>query len=99
MKLLKLRQRLFKVGLTLLETKQGFTVTDSGSKTPIEETFPDREAVERWLTSKELHDNRLNDEEADEFDEDWARFVMETNDEEAKTKTTQAKDAAGDTCP
>jgi len=75
MKVNKLRHRLHKEGLVLLQHGEGFTITDNGSKTPIEENFPNLEAVVKWHTDK--HANRLNDIEALEWDTDWAKFVEE----------------------
>lgn len=72
MKVFKLRQKLHDLGLVLLKHGTGFLVTNAGTaKTLIEHEFADLAAVETFVA----HPNRLDDAEADEFDEDWAKFV------------------------
>ena len=73
MKVLKLRAKLHRRGLVLLENGDGWMVTNNGTaKALIEHEFADLDAVEAWVAALP---NRLTDAEADEFDEDWASFV------------------------
>lgn len=74
MRVFKLREKLHKRGLLLLEHGDlGWTVTNDGTaKTLIEHEFDDLMAVEDWLAALP---NRFTEEEADEFDGRWAEFV------------------------
>jgi hypothetical protein len=74
MRVFKLREKLHRRGLLLLEHGTGWMVTDHGVKTPFEQEFETLEAVETWMTD-EFNTNRLTDKEADEFDDQWAKFV------------------------
>lgn len=70
MRVLRLREKLHRRGLLLLKHGTGFLVTNAGTaKTLIEHEFADADAVEAWIP------HRLTDAEAEEFDEQWAKFV------------------------
>lgn len=72
MKILRLREKLHRRGLVLLEHGDGWMVTNNGSITLIEHEFADLGAVAAWVATLP---NRLTEAEADEFDVDWADFV------------------------
>jgi len=78
MKTLRMREKLNLYGLTLLQMGKGFTVTNNGVIDPIDLDFPNLLAVENWF--KEKYPNRLTEAECDEWDDDWAEFVMKEND-------------------
>lgn len=69
----RVREQLHKIGLVLLEDGNGWLVTNNGTtKYLFEKRFEDVSGVLMWLESPV---RRLADEEADEFDKDWASFV------------------------
>ena len=76
MNLNKLRQRLTKKGLLLLEHGDGWTVTDEGVKVPFEKNFPNLAEVEKWMNP---HTNRLTEKEADLFDAEFKAFAEKEN--------------------
>lgn len=70
MRVFKLRQKLHKRALLLLEHGTGWLVTNNGTvKTLVEKTFDTLEQVVEGLP------NRLMEHEADEWDEEFQRFV------------------------
>lgn len=73
MKVLKLRDKLHRRGLVLLKHGDGWMVTNNGTaKTLIEHEFADLETVTAWMDGLP---NRMTEEEAVVFDEDWKGFV------------------------
>lgn len=77
MRVFKLRQKLHKRALLLLEHGTGWLVTNSGTvKTLVEKTFDTLEQVEDFVESLP---NRLMEHEADEWDEEFQRFVETEN--------------------
>jgi len=73
MRVFKMRQKLGRRGLLLLEHGTGWLVTNNGTvKTLIQHEFDDLDAVEAWM---EKLPNRLTDEESEVFDEEFKTFV------------------------
>ena len=88
MKVLKLRQRLQAHGFTLLQDSvgSGFTISDNGVKKLFEEHFDCLEDVKVWFTGHMLHNNRLNEEECDQWDKDFEVFCVKQNEGESDGK-------------
>ena len=79
MRVFRVRKKLELQGLLLLQHGNGFKVTNNGTaKTLMEEEFPNLHEVEMWL--KKTFTNRLTEAECDEWDKDWAKFVMKHGD-------------------
>ena len=78
MKVFKLRKRLHKHTMLLLEHGTGWLVTSGGTvKTLVEKTFDTLEQVEQWVDDLP---NRLMEHEADEWDEEYKVFVEKEHD-------------------
>jgi hypothetical protein len=87
MKIFKLRKKLGKKGLVLLEHGDGWMVTDHGVKTPFEHQFETLQGVHNWFNAikdnlddtplEDLHTNRLTNKEAEQFDKDFKDFCNE----------------------
>ena len=75
MQLAKLRYKLHKQGLLIIPKGDLFLVTDNGVKYPIDLEFKSLDDIEKWFNVRYSHTNRLTDDEAEEFDSDWKRFV------------------------
>jgi hypothetical protein len=73
MRVFKLREKLGRRGLMLLEHGDAWMVTNEGTaKTLIEHLFADLEEVEKFVADLP---NRMTEEEADVFDEEFEEFV------------------------
>jgi hypothetical protein len=73
MKVLKLREKLGKLGLLLLEHGDNWMVTNNGTaKTLFEKEFSTLDDVQMWLENPA---RRLTEKEAELFDDDFAEFA------------------------
>jgi len=73
MRAFKLRQKLHKRALLLLEHGDGWLVTNiSNVKTLVEKTFDTLEQVEKFVDDLP---NRLTEWEAEDWDKEWKAFV------------------------
>jgi len=75
MQIFRMRERLHAAGFILHQTEQGFTVENGSVKKPFEKKFSNLEEVSVWFIGRMQHNNRLTDEECEQFDEDWDKFV------------------------
>jgi hypothetical protein len=76
MKVLKLREKLGKLGLLLIKHGDGWLVTDHGVKTPFEKLFDDLDAVQMWLDNPT---RRLTEKEAELFEDEFTAFAEQEN--------------------
>ena len=102
MKLLRIREKLGHIGLLLLEHGDGFLVTNSGVKQPVDLEFADLAEVEQWMKDQR-HANRLTDEDDAEWDAQYRAFCEAWRDVrcldcEAVNPRQRWKDN-GDCCP
>lgn len=77
MKLLKLRQKFQQLGFTLEQNQQGFIVDNGSVKIPFEKHFKNLEEVLQWVSDCGLKNNRLTEEECDQWDKNFKVFVLE----------------------
>jgi hypothetical protein len=77
MRVLKLRKRLQAQGFQLTQHSCGFHVEGGPIKQPFSRQFKSLKEVEIWFAGQMQHNNRLTEDECDEWDEQWKRFVEE----------------------